>query len=332
MVFHELSVQKGVELKSFSGAGDACEACYDRDGKLFLGGGSAIYECNPEDGTCKRVFKWMELGILQSDVNLWWPMDEEHLGVILSGGGSGGKSVLILKRIPREHVAEKETLILGSWGSVGTDLEQAIATFNRGNADYQVRVLDYTEKLNPASTREDFFPEVLEASRRQGKLLLLPKAFSLQTLVCKKKVLEQTLGKDAFGEEILNLRATWDVAHYMAAADCFPDAEVTQYSALYEREGLTGRAGAAVEPALLLNQDSFANEDSKQCSLDGELFAQLLAFGARRGKIQVNAASYGEAFERDQWLFYRTEVYGFSGVQAARILFGKPANKKSRVN
>lgn len=374
--FLGISLQKGGSAESFTGAGDAGEAIYGKDGKLFLGGGSAIYEGSPDDGICKRLFRWTELGILQYDVNLWWPLDGEHLGVILGGEGDA-KSVLLLKRIPRENVAEKETVILGSWGSVGSDLEKAIASFNRGNPDYQVKVLDYAEKLNPSSTREDwqnakdhmeqdvlfqgtvdllvgtslelskydakevfedltpylgrseklsaedFFPEVLEASRRQGKLLLLPKGFSLQTLVCKKKVLEQTLGKGAFDGEILKETATWDVDRYMAAVDHFPDAEVTQYSVTYERDGLTGRAGAAVELALLLNQDYFANEASRQCRFDGELFAELLAFGARRGKIQASASSYGEAFEGDKWLFCRTELAGFSGVQNARILFGR---------
>lgn len=187
-------------------------------------------------------------------------------------------------------------------------LSDSLDLTNYAEKDAFENLEPYLMKSNAISA-DDFFEEVLEASMQNEKLILLPKNFSIQTLICKEKILGDA--------------STWDIGTFLAVAGQYPEAEVAQYSPYYERNGMTGRMGQTVELALLLNQDYFADEGAKSCRFQEELFEKLLEFGAAQGKNDQQNPYSSELYSQDKRLFYRTDIYGFSSLRDIKNTFGK---------
>lgn len=361
--FKGISPQKGAEEESFLAVADTFQVSFGNDGRAILGGHTGLYEMNLQDGACDRLLKWMDLDILDNDINSWWTLEDGRICVLLSGAGGEGKSILSYKKVRREDMVQKEVLTLGTWSSVGSSLEQTIVAFNRSNPKYRINILDYAEEINAGSdtadwdaarkrmeqdilsgngpdlilpggldltkyadkdafenlepylmksgviSADDFFEEVLEASMLNGKLIMLPKTFTIGTLVCKEKILGDA--------------ANWNIETFLAVAGQYPDAEVAQYSPYYERNGMTGRMGQTVELALLGNQDYFVDEAAKSCRFDEDLFVRLLEFGATQGKNDHQNSYPSELYEQDKRLFYRADVSSFYSLWELRDTFGK---------
>lgn len=378
--FRAFSAEKGMVGRSYAGVADAYEAASDENGRLILGGHSGIYELERESGDSRKLNKWLELDILYDDVIQWWLLEDDRIGVILLNDFGTDRTVLTLQRIRREDLAQKETLILGTWGSVGSFLERTILSYNRTHTKYRVEVLDYTEELHSGNSdaeayeaarnrqeqdilsgtgpelmlsgsiidftkyadkgvfedlepylmrggelsQEDFWEEALDASRWNGSLIQLPRTFSIQTLVCKEKLLKEGLrdGLKEVSEGVLKRPSEWKAQDFLSVMEAHPGAEAAQYSALYEKEGVTGRAGQIMELALLLNQEYFAGENGKDCRFDEELFESLLNFGTEQGRLEQHKEYQYELYEKDQRIFYRTVISSYADIDNLKQIFG----------
>lgn len=111
----------------------------------------------------------------------------------------------------------------------------------------------YLEKSS-AFSKDDFMDSVLEAGTYDGKLLTIPSAFSLSTVVGKSSIVGDTMG--------------WSVDDMIACADKYPDA------ALFADTD----KGTMLYYLMAYNQSAFIDWESGKCNFDTDEFKKMLEF------------------------------------------------------
>lgn len=162
----------------------------------------------------------------------------------------------------------------------------------------------YLEKSSVLS-RDTFIESVLNGYTYDGKLISIPRTFSIATVAAKTSVVGEC--------------DRWTVEDVMKLAQQYPDAELFEYTGRSEMMNLL----------LTFNQDQFIDWESGTCDFNSDSFKQMLEF------VAGFPAEYNWDEEKDSTptrlangslLLYTDYVTDINDIQVAEAMFGEPVS------
>jgi len=108
------------------------------DGRIYYTAGPYLYSQDPGGGPARLELSWMDADIAPDSVEGLLALEDGTLVVSLLD-----RQIAVLTRIDPDAVPERLELILATAGP-GADLEEAVARFNREQADYRIEIRDYS--------------------------------------------------------------------------------------------------------------------------------------------------------------------------------------------
>ena len=111
-------------------------------GLLYSGGDGILRRYERAEGTWRELLRWSDSS-LSSDVSEIVPFSDEGMFVYCYQAYADGYRLYALTRKPAEEVPEKVELVLVCYAVVDSDLEQAVARFNRMSEDIHITIEIY---------------------------------------------------------------------------------------------------------------------------------------------------------------------------------------------
>ena len=161
---------------------------------------------------------------------------------------------------------------------------------------------DLTPYLESSGTvnKDDLLESVLNAFTYSDKLVSIPAAFSLQTVIGS--------GAD------LGDREGWSVEDMIAYADAHPDAQLFNYSS---KENI-------LQMCMMFGEDAFVNWESGECKFDTPEFKAILEFVNRfpdEFQYEDGQASAPTRLQNGEILLDTCGIYDFGEVQMYEEIF-----------
>ena len=300
---------------------------------FFYSDGLSYYGWKDETG--EKLFDWPEVYVNSDRIISEIVTDEGSEASFITGSAEGGHSEEILFNIRQEKFkpeSERRTVSVAS-RNADYALRDAVAEFNRENADCVIRVTDDFEnadiidltglnwrlmaaegKLEDLYTfidretdfgRENMLSNILVGLEVDGKLCTTCALFSVDTVIGPVS----TVGENG----------CWTYDRYRSTVDSL-DEGVKAFDSFTTREEI-------FKLRLAMELNGLIDWSGRTCSFDSEKFENLLKFAA---EFPENAREAGSSQDTDiaagRQLLLRSTLYSFDDAQIAGFEFTEPTD------
>ena len=176
----------------------------------------------------------------------------------------------------------------------GLDIENLA---NKGVLEDLAPFLEKSTVLN----KNDFFESILKAATFHGKIVYIPSSFTLETIAAKSSLVGDKMG--------------WTMEDVVRLKNQYPNSELIEYATKKD----------IMQIMLMMNKDSFIDEETGTCHFDSKEFKDLLVFANAFPK------EYDYNEERpvtpylladNRLLLSMTSIYSFEEIQSTLSFFG----------
>lgn len=327
--------------------------------KTFLiSDGSKVYEYDLEKQDKTELFDWLDCDINGNYVESFGQMEDGRILAVIQDWETNDDGIALLSKVKASEVVPKENITVATL-SGGYNLRSYAVKFNKASDKYHVNVKEYFDYNNITATgedaymnaysdaisrlnnditsnncpdlvdlsginvsrlaskgafedlndylekssrlnRSDFMENILDAYTYDDMLISIPGSFTLQTVAGDKSQLGDRKG--------------WTVEDMIAYAEANPGKE------LFDRVSKSEILGGL----LMLNEDSYVDWATGECSFDNDSFKKLLQF-VNSFPDEVNWAEEREVtpirIQNGEVLLYTVDIYDFQSIQTPLEIF-----------
>ncbi len=321
------------------------------EGKLLLNDGSKVFEYDLKTQEKTELFDWLDCDINGNYVEAFGQMTDGRLLAVIRDWDTEENAVALLTKVKASEVVQKENITVGTI-SGGYELRSYAVRFNKASDKYHISVKEYMdyenmnensytdaisslnnditggncpdlidlsglnvaqlaskgvfEDLNgylessSAVKRSDFMENILSAYTYDGALVSIPSTFTLQTLAGYKSQLGDRKG--------------WTLDEMIAYANENPD------KALFDRVS----KGEILQGLIMLNEETFINWETGECSFASDVFKNLLQF-VNRFPDEVDGDDDRPVtpilIQNGEVLLDTVSIYNFNSIQESLEMF-----------
>jgi len=311
-----------------------------------------VYFMDLENGTLESLFHWIDAGISGSSIRNFLPLkDGSFFAVSLSfeeNSETGEVTAVTAKLATGESNQDKRKILtLASCGLNIGKLESMVLSFNRNNKEYKIKLIDYTEYIDPYTQ--------MNMDILSGKV---PDIFILDNLPAdqymKQKILtdlyplldqDKELSREDFVESVLSAAEKDGKLYYFASAfsiengiavgkdylDFSGSLRYEDLEKLYEKIPEDGaimdlEARQFVKNVVSFQMEDYMDEENKKAEFNSEHFIRLLAFAKKLHDSEKDVIVSGDTSQNiveGKTLTYPFTISNFMKVAELNTIFQK---------
>ncbi|MBR3509139.1 MAG: extracellular solute-binding protein [Lachnospiraceae bacterium] len=322
------------------------------EGNIICGDENALYEYSFEKEEATKTLTWLDCDIEGNKINQVFMDSEGKIYAMIYDWENGGTELAYMKKVKTEDVVKREKIVIGMIYS-NSNLSSKIVEFNKNNDKYRVTIKTYMDENNWSEksfedaianltndilagnspdildlggldienlankgvledlapflekstvlNKNDFFESILKAATFHGKIVYIPSSFTLETIAAKSSLVGDKMG--------------WTMEDVVRLKNQYPNSELIEYATKKD----------IMQIMLMMNKDSFIDEETGTCHFDSKEFKDLLVFANAFPK------EYDYNEERpvtpylladNRLLLSMTSIYSFEEIQSTLSFFG----------
>lgn len=319
---------------------------------LICGDENALYEYSFEKEEAAKLLTWLDCDIEGNRINKVFMDSEGKIYAMIHDWENGSAELAFMKKVRTEDVVKREKIVIGMIYS-NSNLASKIVAFNKNNDKYRVTMKTYMDENNWSEKsfedaianltndilsgnspdildlngldiqnlaskgvledlapylekssvldKDDFFESILKAATFNGKMVYVPSSFTLETIAAKSSLVGDKMG--------------WTMEDVVRLKNQYPDSELIEYATKKD----------IMQIMLMMNKDSFIDQETGTCHFDGKEFKDLLVFAnAFPKEYDYNAERPVTPYllADNRLLLSMTSIYSFEEVQSTLAFFG----------